>query len=161
VPDSPMGGASGAGAGAAPPVGRPSSSTTQPMPVTQRSRPTTLFGDQTPVRRFLSRWGFPLFVLLIAFIGRHVLLPFVFAGLIAYSLAPVIRWMTERKDGTRRMPRGLAIIICYLVIIAGIVGFGFLLIPRLARDVSRIGKEMPGLYKKVDTVYVPQLAHYL
>jgi predicted PurR-regulated permease PerM len=40
-----------------------------------------------------------------------VLLPFVFAALIAYILAPVIRWMTERKDGTRRMPRGLAIVI--------------------------------------------------
>src|SRR5213075_991460 len=35
------------------------------------------------------------------------------------------------------------------------------LVPRLARDIARIGKETPALYKKVDTEYVPQLAHYL
>jgi predicted PurR-regulated permease PerM len=128
-----------------------------------RSRPTTLglFGDQGPVRRFLSRWGFPLFVVVILILGRHVLLPFVFAALIAYILAPVVRWMTERKDGTRRMPRGLAIIFCYIIFIAAIVGFGWLLIPRLAKDVSRIGKEAPALYKKVNEEWVPDLARAL
>jgi predicted PurR-regulated permease PerM len=158
VPEAPM------------PGGRPSTATqaggrepnvvTQPLPV-QRSRPATLFGDQGPIRRFLSRWAFPIFVLLVIFVGRGVLLPFVFAGLIAYILAPVIRWMTERKDGTRRMPRGLAIIICYIILISALVSFGWLLIPRLAKDVARIGKEAPALYKKADETWVPQLAHYL
>jgi predicted PurR-regulated permease PerM len=160
VPDPPEGGGGGEVSGEIPTVGRSPASTTQPIHST-RTRPTTLFGDQGPIRRFLSRWGFPLFVLIILFLGRGVLLPFVFAGLIAYILAPVIRWMTERKDGTRRMPRGLAIIICYLILIAGIVGFGFLLIPRLAKDTARIGKEMPALYKKLDEKYIPELAHYL
>ena len=42
------------------------------------------------MRRFLARWGFPLFVILVVILGREVLLPFVFAGLIAYILAPVV-----------------------------------------------------------------------
>ena len=126
-----------------------------------RSRSQTLFGDQGPIRRFLSRWGFPLFVVIVVILGRHVLLPFVFAALIAYILAPVVRWMTERKDGTRRLPRGLAIVFCYLIFIAAIVGFGWLLIPRLAKDMSRIGAEAPALYKKVNEEWVPDLARTL
>jgi predicted PurR-regulated permease PerM len=127
----------------------------------RRGRPPSLFGDGGPIRRFLSRWGFPLFVLIVLILGRQVLLPFVFAALIAYILAPVVRWMTERRDGTRRMPRGLAIIVCYLLFIASIVGFGWLLLPRLAKDVSRIGTEAPALYKKVNEQWVPELAAYL
>ncbi len=121
----------------------------------------TMLGPGGPVRTFLRRWGFPLFVLLVVILGRRVLLPFVFAMLVAYILAPVIRWMAERKDGTRRMPRGLAIILCYLVFIAAIVGFFFLLVPRLYKDVARIGKEMPAFYKKVNEEYTPQLARWL
>ena len=105
----------------------------------------TWFGENAPSRKFLSRWGFPLFVVFIAFLGRKVLLPFIFAFLIAYILAPVVRWMSERKNGTHRMPRGLAIIICYIIFLAAVTGFMFLLVPRLSRDLARLGKEAPGL----------------
>jgi predicted PurR-regulated permease PerM len=121
----------------------------------------TLLGPGGPVRTFLRRWGFPLFVVLILFLGRRVLLPFIFAGLVAYILAPVIRWMAHRKDGTTRMPRGLAIIICYIIFIAGVVGFFFLLVPRLYKDIARIGMEMPSLYEKVNRQYTPDLARWL
>lgn len=114
-----------------------------------------------PVRRFLSRWGFPLFVLLILILGRSVLLPFVFAGLIAYILSPVVRAMAERADGSRRMPRGLAIIVCYIVFIAAIVGFLFLLVPRLSKDVARIGSEAPALVKRINEEWAPEAARWI
>jgi predicted PurR-regulated permease PerM len=127
-----------------------------------RTRPRdTWFGENAPSRKFLSRWGFPLFILLIVFWGRSVLLPFVFAALIAYILAPVVRWMSERKNGTRRMPRGLAIVICYIVFLALLTGFMFLLVPRFSRDVARLGKELPGMLKKADTEWTPQIARWL
>lgn len=126
-----------------------------------RSRTQTWFGNESPGRKFLARWGFPLFILLMLILGRHVLLPFVFAFLIAYILAPVVRWMSERKDGTRRMPRGLAIVICYIVFMAAVVGFMFLLVPRLSGDVARLGKEAPGLYKRANEEWTPQLARWL
>lgn len=140
-----------------PPLGAPSG-VSQSVP---NSVPPTLLGPGGPVRTFLRRWGFPLFALLVVILGRRVLLPFIFAALVAYILAPVVRWMAERKNGTRRMPRGLAIIMCYLVFIAAIVGFFFLLVPRLYKDAARIGKEMPALYKKVNEEYTPQLARWL
>jgi predicted PurR-regulated permease PerM len=111
--------------------------------------------------RFLARWGFPLFVLLILVLGREVLLPFVFAGLIAYILTPVVQWMADRPDGTRRMHRGLAIVFCYLVFISLAAGFLLLLVPRLSRDVARLGKEAPGLYKRINEEWTPQAARWL
>ena len=126
-----------------------------------RTRRDTWFGADTPARRFLTRWGFPLFVLVIVFLGRNVLLPFIFGFLIAYILAPVVRWMSERKDGTRRMPRGLAIIICYIVFLAAATGFMFLLVPRLSRDFARLGREAPVMYKRINEEYVPSTARWL
>ncbi len=127
-----------------------------------RSRRDTWFGDTGgSVWRFLGRWAFPLFVLLIAFLGRSVMLPFVFAALIAYILAPIVARMTVRKNGTRRMPRALAIVICYIVFIAAIVGFVMLLVPRLSRDLARLGQEAPGLYKRINDEYAPQFARWL
>jgi predicted PurR-regulated permease PerM len=127
-----------------------------------RGRRETWFGDSRgSVLRFLGRWAFVVFVIAIAILGRQVLLRFVFAGLIAYILAPVVHRMTTRANGTRRMARGLAIIICYIVFIAAVAGFLLLLVPRLSRDVARLGKEAPALYKRINEEYTPQLAHWL
>jgi predicted PurR-regulated permease PerM len=140
-----------------PSSGVPTGTASGPM----RSRGTTWFGVESPGRRFLSRWGFPLFVLLVLYLGRDVLLPFVFASLIAYILAPVVKRMVERGDGTARMPRGAAIIICYLIFISLVAGFLFLLVPRLSSDIARLGKETPLLLKKMNDEWTPEIARWL
>ena len=138
------------------------SAITQPLTgPAPRSRGPSWFGEGGALRRFVVRWGFPLFVLLIIFLGRAVLLPFVFAGLIAYILAPVVRWMVERRDGTRRLPRGVAIVACYLVFISLVGGFLLLLVPRLSSDVARLAKEAPGLYRRINEEWTPEAAHWL
>jgi predicted PurR-regulated permease PerM len=133
-------------------------SVTQPIASVRRA---AWFGEIGSLRRFITRWGFPLFVVLILILGREVLLPFVFAGLIAYILTPVVRWLVDRRDGTRRMPRGVAIVGCYLVFISLVAGFLFLLVPRLSRDVARLGKEAPGLLERINQEWTPQVAHWL
>ena len=135
---------------------------TQPIsgPVA-RTRSQAWFGEAGTLRRFVTRWGFPLFVVLVLFLGREVLLPFVFAGLIAYILEPVVRWMADRPDGTHRMPRSVAIVACYLVFISLVAGFLLLLVPRLSRDVARLGKEAPGLYKEINEEWTPEAARWL
>jgi len=126
-----------------------------------RSRAQTWLGEAGTLSRFAARWGFPLFVVLILILGREVLLPFVFAGLIAYILTPVVRWMVDRRDGTRRMPRVLAILACYLVFISLVAGFLFLLVPRLSQDVGRLGREAPGLLDRINQEWTPQFARWL
>lgn len=151
----------GAGAGTEPGGASTSSITQQMSGAVARSRSQSWFGESGTLRRFVTRWGFPLFVVLVLILGHEVLLPFVFAGLIAYILTPVVHWMVDRPDGTRRMPRGLAIIACYLVFISLVGGFLFLLVPRLSRDVARLGKEAPMLYRRINEEWTPEVARWL
>jgi predicted PurR-regulated permease PerM len=133
-----------------------------PQPLAQpRPRSQTWFGEDGPLRRFFTRWGLPLFVVLVLILGREVLLPFVFGGLISYILEPVVHWMADRPDGTRRMPRGLAIVSCYLVFIGLVAGFLLLLVPRLSSDIARLGREAPTVYRRINEEWTPEAARWL
>lgn len=113
------------------------------------------------VRRLARLWGFLGFVILVVILARSVLLPFVFALLLAYILAPVVERMSIRSDGRRRMPRALAIVICYIVFLAAVGSFVVVLMPRLYKDAVRIGSELPDLYEQLDEEWAPGLARWI
>lgn len=112
-------------------------------------------------QRSAKLWGFLGFCIFILVLARQVVLPFILATLLAYILAPLVRRMSKRSDGSKRMPAGAAILICYFALIAAIAAFMFLLLPRLSKDVARIGKEAPGLIEKINDEWAPQAAHWL
>lgn len=113
-------------------------------------------------RRMAKLWGFLGFCILVLVLARHVVLPFIFALLVAYIFAPVVhRMSTRRSDGGRRMPRGLAIILCYVVLLAAVATFMLTLLPRLYKDVSRLGKEAPSMYQRLNDEWVPEMAAWL
>jgi predicted PurR-regulated permease PerM len=106
-------------------------------------------------------WGFLGFCILVLILARHVVLPFVFALLVAYIFAPIVNRMSRAPDGRRRMPRGLAIIICYLVLLAAVGLFMVAFLPRVYKDIGRLGSEAPSMYQRINDEYVPQLAAWL
>ncbi len=112
-------------------------------------------------QRTAKLWGFLGFCILVIVLARAVVLPFIFAALLAYILTPVVRRLAHRKRGGKRMPEGLAIIICYLALIGAVTAFMFLLLPRLSNDVARIGREAPGLYTKLNNQWAPGAAEWL
>ena len=57
----------------------PFGSVPQTVPPAPTGRTGTVLGPGGPVRTFLRRWGFPLFILFIVVIGRRALMPFIFA----------------------------------------------------------------------------------
>lgn len=124
-------------------------------------RRKTVFGPTGWIRRLARLWGFLGFVILVVVLARQVILPFIFALLIAYILAPLVDRMSVRADGKKRMHRGLAIIICYIVLLAAMASFVSILLPRLSNDVARIGREAPALLEKLDEKWLPQLARWL
>ncbi len=126
-----------------------------------RSRARTAFGEGGWVRRLTKLWGFLGFAILILVLARRVILPFVFALLVAYILAPLVMRMSEAPSGRKRMPKGLAILICYIVLIASIVGFMVILMPRLSKDAARIGAEAPALYDRLNNEWAPSLGRWL
>lgn len=129
----------------------------QPPPPGRRRR-ATIAGAFAPggwARRFAKLWGFLGFCILVLVLARHVVLPFVFALLIAYILSPIVNRMSAR------MPRGVAIIACYIVFLSVLSLFLVALLPRLSKDAARIGREAPSLYKKLNDQWAPQLATWL
>ena len=131
----------------------------EPQP--RRRRTTTAFGPGGWGRRAAKLWGFLAFCILILFLARQVVLPFVFALLLAYILAPLVRRMSTNPDGEKRMPKGLAIIICYLVFLASLALFVVALLPRISEDGARLRKEVPALYTKLNDQWAPKLARWL
>ncbi len=112
-------------------------------------------------RRLAKLWGFLGFCVLVLLLARQVVLPFIFALLLAYILAPVIRRLSVKKDGSRRMPRAVGIILCYAVILSVVAAFMLLLLPRLTRDIGRVGAEAPAMYEKLNDIWVPELAGWI
>src|SRR6266542_2082657 len=90
-------------------------------------------------KRFFKRWGFALFIPVVLFLFRDVLLPFVFAIVVAYILAPVVARLARIRFGRRTLPRGAAVLLCYLVLVATIGGFVGAFLPRLSGDIARLG----------------------
>jgi predicted PurR-regulated permease PerM len=130
-------------------------------PPRDRRRARTAFGEDGWVRRLAKLWGFLAFAVLILVLARQVILPFIFALLIAYILAPIVGRMSVRRDGGKRMPRGLAIILCYLVILAAMAGFVMVLMPRISNDAARLGREAPELYQRLNDEWAPKMGAWL
>jgi predicted PurR-regulated permease PerM len=126
-----------------------------------RPRARTAFGPGGWFRRLAKLWGFLGFCVLVVVLARHVVLPFVFALLIGYILAPLVRRLSVKPSGDKRMPRGLAIVLCYLVLLSLVALFFVALMPRISQDIARIGSEAPALYKKLNDKWAPQVADWL
>ncbi len=112
-------------------------------------------------QRTAKLWGFLAFCVFVLVLARAVVLPFIFALLIAYILSPVVRRLSVRSNGAKRMPTGAAILICYIVVLGAITAFMLLLMPRLSKDVARIGSEAPALYEKLNNEWAPDAASWL
>jgi predicted PurR-regulated permease PerM len=67
-----------------------------------------------------------------------VLLVFV-AAFLAVALGPAVAFFARRG-----MPRGLSILMVYLLIFAGIVGVGLLVVPPVVSQVKSLSKDIPG-----------------
>ena len=94
------------------------------------------FSSQTIgwLRRFAKLWGFALFCIFVVFAFREVVLPFLFAVLVAYILAPLVNRFGRLTIRGKPFPRGLAVIILYINIIAVLALFISYFIPKLSSD---------------------------
>ncbi len=108
------------------------------------------------LRRFAKVWGFALFCVFVVYVFREVVLPFIFAILVAYVLAPVVDRMAKIRMGSRTMPRGLAVIILYINIIAVLGVFMGYFVPKLYNDFARLFREAPELLVRAKNEWVPR-----
>jgi len=108
------------------------------------------------LRQFAKLWGFALFCVLIVFLFREVVLPFLFAILVAYILAPIVDRMSTLRVGGKPFPRAAAVIILYVNIIAVLSLFIGYFVPKLSGDFARLFREAPQLFAKVNREWLPR-----
>src|SRR5690606_3265066 len=96
-----------------------------------------------PLRRsvwiYLGLWAS---IALVLAIFRDVLLPFGGAVLIAYVAEPIVRWLSSRRIGRFRIPRGVAIVAFFAALLLAIYGFSLLALPQLYRETARLTVEI-------------------
>jgi predicted PurR-regulated permease PerM len=108
------------------------------------------------LRQFAKLWGFALFCVLVVFIFREVVLPFLFAILVAYILAPVVDRFSRLRLGRKPFPRAAAVIILYINIIAMLSLFIGYFVPKLSGDFARLFREAPQLFARVNREWLPK-----
>jgi predicted PurR-regulated permease PerM len=113
------------------------------------------------LRQFAKLWGFALFCILVVYIFREVALPFLFAILVAYILAPLVDRFSQLRIGARRFPRWMAVIILYIFILSGLGWFIGYFVPKLSGDFARLFREAPQLFAKVNKEWLPKAGAWI
>lgn len=81
------------------------------------------------------------------YLAREVLLLLYVAALVAIGLSPLVSALERREDALtgHRVPRWVAILTIYLVVIGVLVGIGMLVVPPLAQQARELWDALPGL----------------
>lgn len=88
-------------------------------------------------------------------------MPFGLAVLLAYVFAPVVERMQKIRLGRRSMPRGLAVVIFYISLVATFVVAMIWAAPRLIGEVQKLMVEAPALAERARVEWLPQLQKHL
>jgi predicted PurR-regulated permease PerM len=89
---------------------------------------------------------------------KSILVPFVLALAVAYVFSPVVTWMTRIVGRKRRIPRWVAVIALYTVLLTGLGFFSATFLPRLADELGVMMKEIPDAFRHVREEWLPAIA---
>ena len=113
-------------------------------------------------RQFAKLWGFALFCVLVVYIFREVALPFLFAILVAYILAPLVARMSTLRIGARgRCRAGWRSSSSTSSSSAGWGSFIGYFVPKLSGDFARLFREAPRLFAKVNKDWLPRAGAWI
>lgn len=91
-----------------------------------------------------------LALVLAIYLARDVMLPVVLGLLIAYVLMPVVSWV-EKK----RVPRGAAIVLVYVLVLGTMGLFIRTIAPRMAHELTGLARELPTMATKARQHWIP------
>jgi predicted PurR-regulated permease PerM len=88
--------------------------------------------------------------------AHEVMLPFILAAVIAYVLTPLVALVEQR-----RVPRPVAVLIVYAVVLGSIGGFVRGVAPRIALEFRNLRVELPALTQEAQSKWVPAVTEKL
>ncbi len=92
----------------------------------------------------------------VVLVAHEVMLPFVLASVIAYVLTPLVGRLERR-----RVPRAIAILLVYGVVLGSMGGFFRLISPRIALEFRTLSAELPQLAADARDHWAPAIANRL
>jgi len=102
--------------------------------------------------RVLLSGALALLLLVLLYLARRALLPFVLGSALAYLVAPLVDWVSARLPAQvrgRRSWRGLVVLAVYLLLAALLAGSLALMIPPIGAQVSVLAQRLPELAGKL------------
>jgi predicted PurR-regulated permease PerM len=96
--------------------------------------------DRQELRASATVVGVVVALIIFVYLVREILLPFVFAGILAYIFTPLVDWLTLRTRG----PRWLFAVAVLLAIMVLAAIFGILGGPPLAHEIAHAGADLQG-----------------
>jgi predicted PurR-regulated permease PerM len=88
----------------------------------------------------------------VLYMGRHALTPFIVGALLIYILDPAVDFLARRRLAGRRLPRGLAVLIVYVITFFVVVEGLTLLLSPLIRQILDFVRDLPQLLAALDDV---------
>ena len=114
-------------------------------PLSRRATPS-------PWRRYVFLAVSAALVIAVMVAAREVMLPFVLAVVIAFVLLPLVEAVEAR-----RVPRAVAIIVVYTVVLGSLGAFVRVVTPRVAQELVGLRRELPGLGHEIRDKWMPVL----
>jgi len=118
-------------------------------------------GPGSRTRRWVFLVSFALVVVIALVIARDVLMPFLFALVLAYVLSPVVDATERIRLFGRRPKRWVAVVVLYLGVISSLVSVVAFSVPRLATELSRLAREAPRVAAQARNEWIPAIEHRL
>lgn len=100
-----------------------------------------------------------MLILWAAYLVRDVLLIIYISGVLAIGFSPIVRLIQRQKIlpiGSRRFPRWMAILVLYLVILGGITGLAFMIVPPLVEQAQQLWVALPGMLERAQAFLIAQ-----
>ena len=107
--------------------------------------------------RLIITIGLIIAVILIVIFLNEILFPFLLAGFLAYVLSPVIDKINKWKINKKKLPRGLAIIIVYFLILFSLISGGIYLVPKVTLEIGRLIEEFPEAVTTLTQQWIPKI----
>ena len=111
-----------------------------------------------------KRWSAIAFFAALGFLVyeiHEVLMPFVFSGILIYLMSPAVDWLSRQSILGRQIPRGLSVVLVYILAFLGISLLALIVLPPLYQEVLKIANDIPRQIEELRSVHLPSLVNQL
>ena len=99
------------------------------------------------------------FILLLSLLGP-ILMPFVVAATLAYILNPFVDRLCKLRIAKRFMPRGIAVTVVLMLLIAIIFAFFLIMVPIFQKEIPQLQNQIPLFLERFNTMITPLLTEF-